>query len=305
MQSELSAAMNKKISMPEQQQKTSRIDADLFQSKSTSSSSSTAPPDYDLLGLGDICDSESDGEEEQQLAASKGALQCLPVASRPSPPDWDARVARLPRAKAGMLLPTLFVFDWDDTLFPTSWLRRNAHVERGTLWDSMMHSSLDVHTHAVAVLLRQALSLGEVVVVTLADRKWVVNSIRRYMPELAPLLFSLRIYCAGDRTPCTEALQPAAKKRDAMMRAMADKAADAGQAAMCWGSLVSVGDSSYERLAAQNVGACGRAQGFVKWTKCVKLGHRPTLIGLCKNLLDLAGRLEGLVTHPGDMDTYL
>eukprot|EP00913_Durusdinium_trenchii_P000314 g287.t1 len=71
---------------------------------------------------------------------------------------------------------TVIVFDWDDTLLPTT------AVVDGEL-DSKK-SILEAHAEHVRETLQLAASLGRVAIVTLAARPWLQVSAKRYMPSV-------------------------------------------------------------------------------------------------------------------------
>ena len=95
----------------------------------------------------------------------------------------------------------------------------------------MLHA-LTQHANSVAALLRLAVSLGRVVIVTLADEGWVDTIIKNFMPSLEGLLAELDIevvYCR--RVMSAWALRQAheegvdwamASKRKAMSRVIKD-----------------------------------------------------------------------------------
>lgn len=72
---------------------------------------------------------------------------------------------------------TIIIFDWDDTLCPSSWIRANKKA-------------------AVEVLLKMSMKLGTVVIVTNAMDPWVETSCRNFLPSLLPLVSSLPVIYA-------------------------------------------------------------------------------------------------------------
>merc|ERR1719352_443896 len=98
---------------------------------------------------------------------------------------------------------TLIIFDWDDTLFPTSWLmdkkgfREDADNKLGLL--SLSPSDRDL-LEAVAERARRSLqmanSIGHVVIVTNAEQGWVELSCAKFMPSLQETLADVPIFSA-------------------------------------------------------------------------------------------------------------
>jgi len=214
------------------------------------------------------------------------------------------RVEAPPReGGAGQRAKALILFDWDDTLCPTSWIeeRRTSfdaqkHSRKGLSWDMLAEQA-----RAVSLLVQTALSFGPVALVTLAQRPWVDVSVREFMPEVGAEVTGLDVFYA--REPSMLGAGPGvcpwtAMKRRAMQQAMGALAAKLGQNTT-WESLVSVGDSDVEKRAAQDLGRECQARGTVKWTKTVKLMEHPGVKQLTKQVLALNRCLADIVEYPG------
>ena len=71
---------------------------------------------------------------------------------------------------------TLIIFDWDDTLFPTTWVTQNnidVNKEDDQNKYIIYFSNLDLILYKI---LNRCLYYGNVVIVTLASTKWVISS---------------------------------------------------------------------------------------------------------------------------------
>jgi hypothetical protein len=98
---------------------------------------------------------------------------------------------------------TLFILDWDDTLFPTSWVtRNNIDIVNGNSRDRYMEyfKSLDRTLHS---FLKNISKCGKVIIVTNALKDWVkISSI--ILPQTYHILKSINIVSArslfGDQT---------------------------------------------------------------------------------------------------------
>ncbi|CAK0856558.1 unnamed protein product, partial [Prorocentrum cordatum] len=112
---------------------------------------------------------------------------------------------------------TVIIFDWDDTLFPTHYVwgdKRLRWHKVAPCWDPdgdpnmsayttqnhaegtphvTMRAALAEHASQAAALLRLAVTLAHVVIVTLAGEGWVETSIRNFLPQLEGILEELRI----------------------------------------------------------------------------------------------------------------
>merc|ERR1719203_924364 len=89
---------------------------------------------------------------------------------------------------------TVIIFDWDDTLIPTHWLRRNEH--RVLVED--LHAVLRKVAQHAKFVLETAMRLGCTYIVTNAEVGWVELSAARWVPELLPVLAQVPIISARD-----------------------------------------------------------------------------------------------------------
>lgn len=189
----------------------------------------------------------------------------------------------------------MMVFDWDDTLFPTSRFDGSqAHVQY-------------MKTHAPvleAVLRTAAQSCHRVCIVTHAQRGWI-DQCARYMPlNLIALCNELNIgvyyareypqFAAGETC---EAKQVKKMKMGAMNHAMRDAFESSWdqQTAL---NVISIGDSHAERAAMFELLNGWAAQGrlnFQPYTKSAKFVENPTLPLLTLELQELMSVMRTLV----------
>ncbi|KAG9403657.1 hypothetical protein AC1031_006307 [Aphanomyces cochlioides] len=86
---------------------------------------------------------------------------------------------------------TIAVFDWDDTLCPSSWLNAQGLLPlyRGHVvpLNSMVRQVLSALEERIFALLTKAMSYGPVFVVTAAEKGWVEAASTMYMPTISAL----------------------------------------------------------------------------------------------------------------------
>ncbi|CAE7227065.1 URA1 [Symbiodinium natans] len=92
---------------------------------------------------------------------------------------------------------TVLIFDWDDTMLPSSWLS-----EQSLSLDEASHVSLEqeaqlaVLAQTAAETLRVAKRYGKVVLVTNAECGWIELSCQKFMPSLYPHLEDVTLFSA-------------------------------------------------------------------------------------------------------------
>jgi len=166
---------------------------------------------------------------------------------------------------------TVLVLDWDDTLFPTTYIRQDcgldwrrpikAQVKPGRGRDELL-ASLERLADKVEAFVNLACSLAHVVIVTLAKRPWVVTSAENFMPRLRSLLERHDIEVLYAREHVTQEMKDDYAKSefkasdqevDFWMRAKANAMREQFDRFhgdnLSWKNLLSIGDGEFERIA--------------------------------------------------------
>lgn len=96
---------------------------------------------------------------------------------------------------------TIIIFDWDDTLCPSSWISANRPALsyfRTPPNEKCFVEPLDRLQNAVVQLLEVAETLGKVVIITNAKESWVTTSCTNFLPKVLPQLASISQVYARD-----------------------------------------------------------------------------------------------------------
>jgi hypothetical protein len=92
---------------------------------------------------------------------------------------------------------TTIIFDWDDTLLPSSWLSvKGLRLDYPAQLPEDVLDELKTHQESVCAVLVKAMQCGTVVIITNAETGWVELSAQRFMPRVAPLLASICVFSA-------------------------------------------------------------------------------------------------------------
>lgn len=193
---------------------------------------------------------------------------------------------------------TLIVFDYDDTILPTSWLKAQGldDVHGAVISEAQREELESLARHAEKTLLA-AQALGEVVFVTNAGSGWLELSCQEFLPSLAPLLLGVRTISARSTYEPQGVASPAAWKRlafDAVVSSFCRRKTTQGRAR----NFVSIGDSWHERdallQATENISECS--------VKCVKLADRPDVDQLVREHDVIGECLRHIVQHSNSID---
>lgn len=163
---------------------------------------------------------------------------------------------------------TAIIFDWDDTLFPTTYIRHDLGLDlHKPLKDQNLPLSLKQEVAAnlqkcatnAANLLRLACTMGKVILVTLASPPWVTDACKLFYPSIGSLLTTLgitAIYAQEDNPVDHDALQGKSYneleifwskvKGKAIGKAL--KVFYSQYKGQSWKNILSIGDSNFERL---------------------------------------------------------
>eukprot|EP00397_Hematodinium_sp_SG-2012_P017406 GEMP01017797.1.p1 GENE.GEMP01017797.1~~GEMP01017797.1.p1 ORF type:complete len:360 (+),score=114.53 GEMP01017797.1:212-1291(+) len=169
---------------------------------------------------------------------------------------------------------TIIIFDWDDTLFPTTWIRHDKNIhwryplaEQTNTYDAKdlaaLTKQLKLLQDNVEKVLTLAMKLGHVVIVTLARPPWVELSCDNFFTHIGRFVtkHGIKVVYAQDmdgkaRTYDKQKFASSEdaerfwiqKKQNAIMGEIADFYS---KSASSWKNVISLGDSDFERFATQ------------------------------------------------------
>jgi hypothetical protein len=99
-------------------------------------------------------------------------------------------------SKTNKMENNIIIFDWDDTLMCTSFLMDNNLFKDNFKIPDIELSKIDNLQRSVFKILKMALEVGNVYIVTNAAHGWVEHSINAFFPLIKPLLKSIRVISA-------------------------------------------------------------------------------------------------------------
>ena len=94
---------------------------------------------------------------------------------------------------------SLIIFDWDDTLFPTSFLAKNGYFSENIYLaekEDKIQKKLEKLEKSVLQLINLSLSKGEVFIITNASEGWVEYTSSKYYPKFYEILDKIKIISA-------------------------------------------------------------------------------------------------------------
>lgn len=164
---------------------------------------------------------------------------------------------------------TLIIFDYDDTLFPTTWLLKQGLLENDFRPNYVQRALLQsLERHAVKTLLT-AMQYGKVLIITNAKQGWVERTCAAFMPEVASIIQEIEIISARSMYESADAITPTSWKQLAFAVEVGRFCDDViEEATTCHPTVISLGDSLCEQQALVSVvgvfpNCCGKSLKFV------------------------------------------
>lgn len=284
----------------------------------------------DSTDVGSSCGFDSDGEDSawhsvsdsSDLECARSLLDAGSQLASPRPQAPTSEVGTTCRQTEEVEEEVVMIFDWDDTLMPSSHIT-NAWREAAPAPESPCWRSLRRHACIVAATLRAARAAGRVAIVTLAQGGWVHHSAAKFLPglDLPRLLeeLDIPIYYAFDHVPSSMATLARSSagvrhmlregvdilercKRSAMQKCLRRICRHRRQLRL---NVVSVGDSTVEKNALKAVlwsPTASRLPAGTHPCKTVKLAEAPRLEHLSEQLRLLVASLPEIVAQREDFD---
>lgn len=191
---------------------------------------------------------------------------------------------------------TILIFDWDDTVLPSTWLS-----EQGLRLDdiSTVSDSQRALLERLAVRAAQTLTVakryGKVVLVTNAEEGWIEMSCSKFIPALLPVLADVKKLSARSTYEVQGVESPFEWKYLAFESEIGSfcRKSDGRRK-----NVISVGDSAHEREALIRV--TERLPNCC--IKSLKFAERPGVENLLKEHVLISGCFKHIVDHDGNLD---
>mmetsp|Transcript_11515 Transcript_11515/g.21784 ORF Transcript_11515/g.21784 Transcript_11515/m.21784 type:complete len:241 (+) Transcript_11515:74-796(+) len=194
---------------------------------------------------------------------------------------------------------TLIIFDWDDTVMPSSWvLEEGLRIDGDGDFTPEQKEHLSELTRLATQTLTMAMRLGTVLLVTNAEHGWVELSCQRFLPDLLPVLATVRTLSARTQYESPHVPSPFEWKLKAFQSEI-ERVFETLHTRRK--NILSFGDSGHEReaLISATVGMHDTR------TKSLKFIDRPGVEVLRKQHAVIVKCLRQIVHHDGNLDLCL
>lgn len=170
---------------------------------------------------------------------------------------------------------TMIVFDWDDTIFPTTFLKATHQLDftvplarqgKDVLTIRDIEMQVEQTMTKAQAILTLACSLGNVIIVTLAVRPWISNVCKLFAPSMEDMIYELGITIVYAREYGPTCMMPDMMVADQINPAWVDYWTSKKAAAISthlemfysryegqsWKNVISIGDSDFERFGTEH-----------------------------------------------------
>lgn len=222
------------------------------------------------------------------------SMSSATVLSPPSPVH-DGSLKIEFESKSASSAHKMIIFDWDDTLLPSSWL-----CSEGLRLDTVeipLKAQLKLREleGAVTSILEHGLRNGEVIIITNAETGWVELSAQKFFPGVVTILTRLQVVSARSMYEHQFPGSPCDWKVQAFSRAVRSRFLSAP------GHVLSLGDSLHERNALHQVVSSISSVN----SKSIKFVEHPTLEQLHRQIDLVSSTFDSICYHDGNLDLML
>ena len=191
---------------------------------------------------------------------------------------------------------TIFIFDWDDTLFFTTHLEPNKKnlLISGSPLEKRMMKTIEYYVEEILI---KALSKGTVLIITNSSEGWVEYCTYSYYPNLIPLLKQINIISARALYEKDFPSQPLTWK----INAFNDLTKKFNFEKCLLTNIICIGDDNIEIIAAKKL-----ANNFDNCLiKTIKLREGPNLKELIKQLVLINEQILRVFSYPKSLNIHV
>jgi len=188
---------------------------------------------------------------------------------------------------------TIIIFDWDDTICPTTALIDDSVLE------GCSQALQDLVNEVRKTLERAREVAAEVVIVTNATEGWVESSCERWMPSVRPVLDMLEFTSARSNWEPMGITSPTGWKAAEFEEVV--KRFYSRYWRQSWKNVIVIGDASYEHEALSVVAKLAPEYGRCR-AKSIRFVAQPSIELLARELQMLRENFHDIVHHDGKLD---
>lgn len=207
----------------------------------------------------------------------------------------DVSYESAPKVRRSGHRSSLIIFDWDDTILPTSYLSKLGYKLDSPSPVASVQAVLDEYSLFANRTLTEAAKRGHVMIVTNAETGWIQLTVEKFMPKSVEIVKRFEHISARSMFEPTGILSPIGWKESAFkmvvqeyIRAVSKKC-----------QVISLGDSAHEREAVLKV--CQEYKEHIV-CKSLKFMERPDIDSLKKEHQLIQDCLIDILTHNDHLD---
>lgn len=194
---------------------------------------------------------------------------------------------------------TLFIFDWDDTILPTTWLAVNElRVDNNDPVPEEQQKMLDDYAPWAKKTLETAMKYGKVVIVTNAEMGWIELTTDKFFPSWKDMLHTIPYLSARSTWESQGCSLPVEWKVRSFKGEIDEHFGKNRSSTKPTRNVIGLGDSASDREAILHV--CNSMENTIG--KSLKFMERPNLEHLQKQHHLIASSLRQIAVHDKALD---
>lgn len=188
----------------------------------------------------------------------------------------------------------LIIYDWDDTLFPTTWVTLSRMDVNNLKKSELYKKQFKPIDNMVFLLLKSSLRHGKVYIVTNASLFWVNTALKLY-PQTNSIISNVEIISCRDLYSKYYPNMMNLWKVKAFNDILKYNSVHRGK---YYQHIISIGDAMFERSALVNL----KKNKLCKKAKNIKFLDQPTYKKLLEQIEELYNNFETICQHDKDLD---
>jgi hypothetical protein len=209
---------------------------------------------------------------------------------------------------------TLIIYDWDDTLFPTTIVVRNKLGQLSMQLEHLSHviNKVDkIKLELIALdkqiykLLEKSMRMGYTVIITNASRSWIKETSSKYYPATYSLMMKYNIPVISAREfSSNNDIKDSNEWKNVTFKYFLTTFMSKNNKIS---NILSFGDSLFEKKALEKYGhhINSNNQNNKVHIKTIKYINTPNVLNLLKENMLIYNNLEHIVNKNGNSDIYL
>ena len=194
----------------------------------------------------------------------------------------------------------LILLDWDDTILPTSWMKKNKITIDDVIYSDFI-DDLSIHQNCCYEFFTEILKYAQIIIITNAEEGWVELSCQKILPRIFSLISKIKIVSAKS-SYITITNSPFTWKELAFRVQIEVYLKNNPNIIK---NIISIGDAQYEREALIQVSKNLKDIASNYYIKSIKFAEHPDIFLLIQQLDTVSSNISQIIEKDSALDLML